>query len=142
MGDRRWKIEERREKKGDRVKKNPMHKFEDLLAWQKARELVKMIYRLTNEDTIKRDFGLCSQIQRAAVSIMTNIAEGFERVHIKEKLQFYNIARASCGEIRSLLYIVEDIHFDLYFRYPLLNETIETTGKLISGLIKSTETRK
>src|ERR1035437_2081552 len=103
-----------------------MNKFEDLLAWQKSRELVRMIYQLTNEDAIRRDFGLCNQLQRAAVSIMTNIAEGFERVHVKEKSQFYNIARASCGEVRSLLYIVLDIHPELCRQYPLINEIIES----------------
>ena len=76
--------------------------FEDLETWQQARKLVNDIYSLTRMDSLSRDFGLCSQLQRAAVSIMTNIAEGFERTHLPEKLQFYNVARASAGEVRSL----------------------------------------
>ncbi len=82
--------------------------FEDLEAWQAARRLVRQIYLVTKSNDLARDFGLCSQIQRSAVSIMSNVAEGFERVHLAEKLQFYNIARASTGETRSLLYVVED----------------------------------
>lgn len=83
-------------------------KFEDLRVWQESRKIVSEVYALTREEWLVRDFGLTSQIQRAAVSTMTNLAEGFERVHVKEKLQFYNIARASMGEVRSLLYVIID----------------------------------
>ena len=117
-------------------------KFEDLEAWKSARILVNNIYSLTREPVLKSDFGLCSQIQRAVVSIMTNIAEGFERSHVPEKLQFYNIARASAGEVRSLLYVI--VH-----NYPSCKESVEAlisqvviNGKLISGLIASTRKRK
>ena len=68
-------------------------KFEDLEAWQEARVAVRKIYQLTRRDGIKRDYGLCDQIQRSSVSVMTNIAEGFERIGTPEKLNFYNIAR-------------------------------------------------
>jgi four helix bundle protein len=86
---------------------NPMT-FEDLDSWKHARELVSKIYRLTRSEPLCRDFGICTQLQRAGVSIMSNIAEGFERTHISEKVQFYNVARGSTGEVRSLLYVVED----------------------------------
>lgn len=82
--------------------------FEDLESWQKARQSVRATYDLTREDQICRDFGICGQIQRASVSIMSNIAEGFERLHLPEKLQFYNVARSSTAEVRSLLYVIED----------------------------------
>jgi four helix bundle protein len=115
--------------------------FEDLEAWKKARQLVNAIYTLTHDATLARDFGLCGQIQRAAVSVMSNVAEGFERGHSAEKLQAYNVARASCGEVRSLLYVIED-------NYPtnasLACETrkyVGNTGALISGLIASTRRR-
>jgi four helix bundle protein len=74
--------------------------FEDLDAWKKARELVNAIYAITGKSVLTKDFGLCGQIQRAAVPAMSNVAEGFERQHSPEKLQAYNIARASCGEVR------------------------------------------
>lgn len=117
-------------------------RFEDLDSWKAARVLVNGIYRLTKNEDLSRDFGLCNQIQRAAVSILSNIAEGFERYHVQEKLQFLNIARASAGEVRSLLYVIED-------NYPshssssqeLRTESIRV-GQLISGLIRSTESRR
>lgn len=116
--------------------------FEDLESWQKVREMVRKIYELTRRELLCRDFGICGQLQRAAVSIMSNVAEGFERAHVPEKLQFYNVARGSAAEVRSLFYVVED-------NYPaarpetvaLRNEAI-AVGKLVSGLIRSTEKRK
>ncbi len=116
-------------------------RFEDLLVWQKSREIVKMIYDLTRQDFISRDYGLVNQLQRSSISMMTNIAEGFERIHLKEKIQFYNIARASCGEVRSLLYVVVDIYPDLKIFFDKINVELEIAGKLITGLIKSTEMR-
>ncbi len=117
-------------------------RFEELESWQQARQLTREIYTMTRSAEIAKDFGLCGQIQRASVSIMSNIAEGFERQHIAEKLQFYNVARGSTAEVRSLLYVVED-------NYPILSaNAAETrarsiqTGKLVSGLIRSTESRR
>ncbi len=83
--------------------------FEDLEAWQQARQLVNEIYSLTRENSsLSKDFGLTGQVQRAAVSIMSNVAEGFERTHLPEKIQFYNVARGSTGEVCSLLYVISD----------------------------------
>jgi four helix bundle protein len=82
--------------------------FEDLDAWKQARTPVNAIYTLTRRESLARDLGLCGQLQRAAVSVMTNVAKGFERAHLPEKLQFYNVARSSGREFRSLLYVVSD----------------------------------
>ena len=82
--------------------------FEDLDSWQRARRIVGKVYALTRADQLCRDFGVCGQLQRAGVSVMSNIAEGFERFHVPEKLQFYNAARGSTAEVRSLRYVVED----------------------------------
>ena len=82
--------------------------FEDLECWKHARQMARDIYTLTRQEGIVRDFGLCSQIQRAGVSIMSNIAEGFERQHLQKKLQFYNVARGSSAEVRSLLCVIAD----------------------------------
>jgi four helix bundle protein len=83
--------------------------FEDLEAWQQARQFINEVYNLTRENSsLSKDFGLTGQVQRAAVSIMSNIAEGFERTHLPEKIQFHNIARGSTGEVRSLLYVISD----------------------------------
>ena len=117
-------------------------KFEDLDVWQASRRLVSEIYQMTRVEPLARDYGLCSQIQRAAVSVMTNIAEGFERSHRQEKIQFYNIARASAAEVRSLLYVIQD-------NYPKQSSLVEERradciliARLISGLIRSTTARK
>jgi four helix bundle protein len=85
--------------------------FEDLIVWQKAIALVKLVYVVTDEGGLKRDFGLKDQIRRAAVSISTNIAEGFERSSRKEYLQFLNIAKGSAGEVRSLCRVALDVGY-------------------------------
>ncbi len=85
-------------------------RFEDLLAWQKVRELTNGVYRLCQNKPLAIDLGLRDQIQRAAVSAMNNIAEGFERQGKQEKWHFYNIAKGSAGEVRSLTYVVLDIN--------------------------------
>jgi len=116
--------------------------FEDLDGWKQARQLTRDIYRLTRKDPISRDFGLCVQIQRAGVSTMSNVAEGFERQHIQEKLQFYNVAHGSNGEVRSLTYVIEDNYPSLSAEAIELREKSVETGRLLGGLIRSTETRK
>jgi four helix bundle protein len=90
------------------MEEKSMMAFEDLDVWKQARTLVNATYTLTRRESLARDFGLCGQLQPAAASVMTNVAEGFERVHLPEKLQFYNVARGSTGEVRSLLYVVSD----------------------------------
>ena len=82
-----------------------IQRFEDLIAWQKARELTKEIYTITRQGEFAQDYGLSGQIQRAAVSIMSNVAEGFERGGRGEFQQFLSIAKASCAELRSQLYV-------------------------------------
>jgi four helix bundle protein len=117
-------------------------KFEDLEAWQRARALVSDIYQLTREEILRMDFGLTGQIQRAAVSVMSNIAEGFERLHLSEKAQAYNIARASCGEVRSLLYVIEDNYPTHAAKAVELREKSDVVGRLVSGLIGANERRR
>lgn len=86
-------------------------RFEDLIAWQKSRVLTRMIYETTRQEPFVRDFGLSGQIQKAAVSIMSNIAEGFERGSNGDFLRFLAIAKASCAEVRSQLYVALDIGY-------------------------------
>ena len=121
---------------------NTVRRFEELDAWQVAREVVNRVYASCRRPPLSRDFGLCSQIQRAAVSTMTNIAEGFERVHVAEKLQFYNIARASTGEVRSLSYVVEDNYANSADDVIALRDDLHRVGCLSTGLIRSTEQRR
>ena len=116
--------------------------FEDLESWQPARQLTHGIYTLTRNDTLAKDFGLCGQIQRAAVSIMSSMAEGFERLHVPEKLQAYNVARGSSAEVRSLLYVIEGNYPRLRVEAMAMREKSIQTGKLVTGLIHSTESRR
>jgi four helix bundle protein len=116
--------------------------FEDLLAWQQARCLVNSIYALTRRGELAKDFRLCGQLQAAAVSIMSNIAEGFERTHLQEKVQFSNVARGSTGEVRSLLYVVEENFSELVVHAKRLRGEADEIGKLITGLLESTVRRR
>ena len=92
-------------------KRRRVRTFEDLLVWQMGIELVKRVYLLTASGMFSRDFGLRDQLRRAAVSIPTNIAEGFERASRKEYLNFLNIAKGSAGEVRSLLYVALEVGY-------------------------------
>ena len=85
--------------------------FEDLQVWNDARAFVKSIYELTSLDNFKKDYGLKDQIQRAAVSIMNNISEGYERDNNKEFRNFLGYAKGSAGEVRSMLYIALDLNY-------------------------------
>jgi four helix bundle protein len=82
--------------------------FEELEIWKEARRLTQEIYQLTRDSKFSRDFGLSSQIKRAAISIMSNIAEGFERGGNPEFIQFLYVAKGSCGEVRSQVYVALD----------------------------------
>lgn len=88
--------------------KQPVRSFEDLVCWQMARELTNEIYRITKNKKQFSDWSLANQIQRAVVSVMSNIAEGFERGSREDQITFYYIAKASCGEVRCQLYIAHD----------------------------------
>jgi four helix bundle protein len=82
--------------------------FEDLNVWKEARQLTQEVYRMTKTEKFFKDFSLRDQIRRAAISVMSNIAEGFERGGNQEFVQFLYIAKASCGEVRSQLYVAVD----------------------------------
>jgi four helix bundle protein len=118
-----------------------INSFEELEAWRTARESVRRVYGIFSRSPASKDFGLKDQVQRAAVSAMTNIAEGFERLHSAEKLQFYNVARASCGEVRSLSYVMLDANYVSPAEHKEILASVAQTGRLISGLIRSTRSR-
>jgi four helix bundle protein len=119
-----------------------VEKFEDLVAWQKARELAKAIYLATRSDRFAKDFGLSGQIQRAAVSIMSNIAEGFERANPSEFHHFLVVAKASCAEVRSQLYLALDIgYLDQLEFNELLSQTQEVS-RIVGGLRVSVDRQR
>lgn len=85
-----------------------IERFEDIEAWQLAREATTLVYEISSKGEFARDFALRDQIRRSTASIMSNIAEGFERDGDREFLQFIAIAKGSCGEARSQLYVALD----------------------------------
>jgi four helix bundle protein len=113
-----------------------IERFEDIESWKLARELVKRIYQLTKTSLFSKDFGLKDQVQRAAVSIMANIAEGFERGGNKEFIQFLYIAKGSAGEVRSLLYIAGDLEYVPENELTMLHKDLEQVSMKLAGLIR------
>ena len=109
-------------------------RFEDIIAWQKAKDMTILIYK---DFADSKDYSFKDQIQRASVSVMNNIAEGFERKTNNEFKQFLFIAKGSCGEVRSMLYLakelnkISEISFNKYFKLA------EEISKTLSGLIKT-----
>ncbi len=121
---------------------NRIERFEDFIAWQKARKLTADIYRITSEGTFARDFGLKDQIRRAAVSSMSNLAEGFERGRPAEFHQFISIAKGSCAELRAQLYVALDVGYLNRPTFEVLMEQATEVGQIIGGLRLSVERRR
>jgi four helix bundle protein len=111
-----------------------IERFEDLIAWQKARALTRAIYEVTRQGAFAKDFGLAGQIQRAAVSIMSNVAEGFERGGRGEFHQFLSTAKASCAELRSQLYVALDVGYLDQRKFDELLRQAEEVARIIGGL--------
>lgn len=110
-------------------------KFEELTCWQKARELNQSIYRVTKTPAFAKDFGLRDQIRRASVSVMSNIAEGFERGGDKEFVQFLSNAKGSCGEVRCQLYAALDENYLSQTEFDLLNKLSTEVSRMIAGFM-------
>jgi len=113
-----------------------IEKFEDIESWKAAREATKMVYEISSNGNFAKDFGLCNQMRRAAVSVLSNIAEGFERGGNKEFLQFLAVAKGSCGEVRAQLYVALDQSYLDEARFQEIAAKLSETSRLISGLMK------
>jgi four helix bundle protein len=111
-----------------------IERFEDIIAWQKAKVLTLKIYSSFKE---LRDFGFRDQIYRASVSVMNNIAEGFERKSDNEFKHFLFISKGSCGEIRSMLYLASELKYINDEEFLYLIKLSNEVSKIISGLIKT-----
>ncbi|TAK53317.1 MAG: four helix bundle protein [Bacteroidetes bacterium] len=111
-------------------------KFEDITAWQKARELSALIFKVTETGKFAKDFALKTQILRSSGSVMDNIAEGFERGGRKEFVQFLGIAKGSCGEVKSQIYRSIDFGYIDKTQFDNLYALTDETSKMISGLMK------
>ena len=112
-----------------------IRRFEDLEAWQQARKLTHAIYAASKQGAFAKDFALRDQIRRASISVMSNIAEGFERDGNREFRHFLSIAKASAGEIRSQLYIALDQGYITPERFSHLSDLATRTSRMISGLM-------
>jgi four helix bundle protein len=115
-------------------------RFEDLDAWKEAHRLALAVYRATQSFPDVERFGLTSQMRRAAVSVPANIAEGFKRLGLSDKIRFYNIGEGSLAELRYYLVLPRDLGYlppDLQ-----LDAQVDTVGRVLNGLIASTERRK
>ena len=111
-------------------------RFEDIESWKAAREVANLIYSASRREKFSRDFALCNQIRRAAISIVSNIAEGFERDGNKEFLQFLSIAKGSCGEVRAQLYVAFDQEYLDKETFDQLSTKLVSTSRLINGFMR------
>ena len=119
------------------------HRFEDLIAWQKARDLSREIYRITSVAPFQHDRALVDQIRRCAVSVMSNVAEGFERqASLPEFSHFLSIAKGSCAELRSQLYVALDAKYIDEATFDTLRSASEEVSRVTTGLRTAVQQRR
>ncbi|HEX8213350.1 MAG TPA: four helix bundle protein [Longimicrobium sp.] len=114
-------------------------RFEDLLVWQKSRSLAVAVYQITGTGSFARDFGLRDQVRRAAVSVMSNIAEGFGRYSRPEVRRFVTIARGSLAEVQSQLYLARDLDYLTEADHRSLNTRCTEVARMLAALRTSLE---
>ena len=112
------------------------NQFQNIVAWQKAHQFVLLVYRATKTYPEFEKFGLCSQFQRAAVSIPANIAEGYKKLSRADKLRFYNIAQGSLEECRYYIILSKDLGYINVEGYEPLSTTIEECSKTLNAYCK------
>lgn len=119
-----------------------VERFEDLVAWQKARELTKLVYSASGNGGFAKDWGLKDQIRRASVSVMSNVAEGFDRAGRAEFHQFLVIAKGSCAEVRAQLYVALDAEYVSKEQFKKIYAVAEETGRIVNGLRAAVERQR
>jgi four helix bundle protein len=110
--------------------------FEDLIVWQRAKELTKLIYSSTSNGSFQKDFGMKDQLQRASVSVMSNIAEGFGRGGNKELIQFLFVAKGSLSEVQSLLHAAVDQKYIDKEKFQIAYDKASEIARLITAFVK------
>jgi len=128
--------------KSSTLSPNVVSRFEDLIAWQKARELTRQIYTVTATASFSHDYGLKDQIRRASVSVMSNLAEGFDRGSRADFHRFIVIAKGSCAEVRAQLYVALDAGYISKEKFTQLYEMVKEEARIIAGLRKSVEKQR
>lgn len=121
------------------MEKEKIKNFTDLNAWKEGHKLVLMVYKMTKKFPREELFGITNQMRRCAVSVTSNIAEGFSRFSFKEKTQFYYISLGSTTELQNQLYIVRDVDYIKEEIFKEIFDQTEKVQKLLSGLIKSSK---
>lgn len=111
-------------------------RFEDIEAWKAGREAIELVYEITRSKAFAADYALSNQIRRAAISIISNIAEGFERNGNKEFINFLSIAKGSCGEVRSQMYIALDQKYVDEEKFHEIYSKLNETSRLIAGFMR------
>lgn len=115
-------------------------RFEEIEAWQTARELTRLVYSFTEEGKFSRDFGLKDQIRRASVSIMSNISEGFESHTQAQFIRYLGLAKASAGEVRSQLYVSHDLDYISQEQFTNAFAMAEKASRQLARFISYLET--
>lgn len=113
-----------------------VERFEDLRCWQKARELVNLVYEITKTGPLSKDYDLRNQLRSAAISSMSNIAEGFARYHQKEFIRFLDISQSSAAEVKSLMYVVLDQNYLPGEQIKTIQDKADETRNLTLGLLR------
>lgn len=121
------------------MNKEKISSFTDLNAWKEAHKLVLLIYKMTKNFPKEERYSLVDQLRRAAISIVSNIAEGFSRESYKEKVQSYSVARGSTTEVQSQLLVARDLQYITKEEFNEVARLTVTVHKLLSGLIKSSK---
>lgn len=117
-------------------------RFEELEVWQLGMELTALIYDVTNDSELSKDFSLRDQMRKSAISVPSNIAEGFERNNTKQFLYFLLIAKGSCGELRTQLELTKRLNYIDEVRFTRLNDKCLLTSKQLSGFITYLKNKK
>jgi four helix bundle protein len=113
----------------------PLKSYKELIVWQKAYQLTLMIYKETEKFPRSEVFGISSQLRRASVSIVSNIAEGYQRQHGGEYIQFLSIAFGSCAEVETQLLLCKDLCYLSESNFTILNNLLTEVGKMLYALI-------
>ena len=117
-------------------------RFEDIIAWQKARVFINHVYSVTKGFPSEEKFGLSSQFQRAAVSIAANIAEGYKRIGRDDKVRFFNYSQGSLEECRCYIYLAKDFNYISADEANLMIDEIEETSRVLNGYVNTVKNRK
>lgn len=118
-----------------------MKTFKDIIAWKKAYEFTLLVYKYTADFPKNEEFGLRSQLRRASVSVISNIAEGFKRNTVKDRLRFYNHSQSSLEEVKCQLMLASDLNYFTTEQFKILDQMSDEAGRILHGWVASQKHR-